>query len=98
MAALTATATIHDAHMAGPLIKITTDRDMGQQAAIFDAGYDQATLYQDLQAQGLIPIIPLNRHGGEAPEGRDDLGRPTCSMGYPRALAGYDATTETQKF
>lgn len=98
LAALTATATIHDVHMARPLIKITTDRDMGQQAAIFDAGYDQATLYQDLQAQGLIPIIPLNRHGGEAPEGRDTHGRPTCSMGYTLTLAGYDATTEVQKF
>ncbi|OLZ12301.1 hypothetical protein BFX06_10110 [Sulfobacillus thermosulfidooxidans] len=55
--------------MARPLVQITTDRNMGQQIAIFDAGYDQATLYQDLHAQGLIPIIPLNCHGGEAPEG-----------------------------
>jgi IS5 family transposase len=98
VAALTTTATRHAVNMARPLVKMTTDRDMGQQVAIFDAGYDQATLYQDLQEQGLIPIIPLNRHGGEAPEGRDALGRPTCSMGYTLTLAGYDATTETQKF
>jgi transposase len=98
VAALTTTAKMHDVGMARPLVKITTDRDMGQQVAIFDAGYDQATLYQDLHEQGLIPIIPLNRHGGEAPEGRDGRGRPTCSMGYPLTLAGYDATTDTQKF
>ncbi len=98
LAALTMTARLHDVNMARPLVKITTDRDMGQQVAIFDAGYDQAALYQDLQAQGLIPIIPLNRHGGEAPEGRDDRGRPTCSMGHSLTLAGYDATTQTQKF
>ncbi|PSR25833.1 MAG: DDE transposase [Sulfobacillus thermosulfidooxidans] len=98
LAALTTTAMVHDVNMARPLVQITTDRNMGQQVAIFDAGYDQATLYQDLHAQGLIPIIPLNRHGGEAPEGRNALGRPTCSMGYPLTLAGYDATTETQKF
>lgn len=48
---------------------------MGQQVAIFDAGYDQTTLYRDLQAHGVIPIIPLNCHGGEAPKGRDSLGR-----------------------
>ncbi|NMP25139.1 transposase [Sulfobacillus harzensis] len=98
LAALTTTAKMHDVNMARPLVTMTTDRDMGQQTAIFDAGYDQATLYQDLQAQGLVPIIPLNRHGGEAPEGRDDLGRPTCSMGYTLTLAGYDATMATQKF
>lgn len=98
LAALTTTAKLHDVNMARPLVKITTDRDMGQQVAIFDSGYDQAVLYQNLQAQGLIPIISLNRRGGEAPEGRDDLGRPTCSMGYPLTLAGYDATTGTQKF
>lgn len=64
LATLTTTATVHDVNMARPLMKMTMDRDMGQQTAIFDAGYDQATLYQDLQAQGLIPIILLNRGGG----------------------------------
>ncbi|WP_243239841.1 transposase [Sulfobacillus harzensis] len=98
LAALTTTAKLHDVNLARPLVKMTTDRDMGERVAIFDAGYDQATLYQDLQAQGLVPIIPLNRHGGAPPEGRDDLGRPTCSMGYTLTLAGYDTTTDTQKF
>ena len=98
LAALTTTAKMHDVNMARPLVKMTTDREMRQQTALFDAGYDQATLYRDLQAQGLVPIIPLNRHGGEPPEGRDDRGRPTCSMGYTLTLAGYDATTKTQKF
>ncbi|PSR25582.1 MAG: hypothetical protein C7B47_11885 [Sulfobacillus thermosulfidooxidans] len=98
LAALTTTATRHDVNMARPLVPITTDRNMGQQVAIFDAGYDQAMLYQDLHEQELIPIIPLNHHGVEAPESRDALGRPTCSVGYPLTLAGYDATTETQKF
>jgi hypothetical protein len=75
------TAKLQDVNMARPLVTIPTDRGMGQRVAIVDAGYDPAVLYQDLQAQGLMPIIPLNRHGGGAPEGRDALGRSTCAMG-----------------
>ena len=32
-------------------------------------------LYADLQGQTLIPIIPMNRHGGEALESRASWGR-----------------------
>lgn len=98
LAALTTTAKMHDVNMARPLVKITTDRDMGQQTAIFDAGYDQTDLYRDLQEQGMVPIIPLNRHGGAPPEGRDPMGRPVCSMGCPLTLDGFDKGTESQKF
>ena len=88
IAALTMTAKTHDVHGARPLVKITTDRKMGQKTAIFDAGYDQATLYADLQAQKLIPIIPLNRHGGEAPKGSRQLGTPHLFHGVYHDAGG----------
>ncbi|MBK3496465.1 transposase [Viridibacillus sp. YIM B01967] len=99
---LMTSANLNDSKAAIPLLKkVQTLFPHHFSSGIFDAGYDYAPIYEQLQALKLQAVIPYNvRNEGEYVEyvGFDGHFAPTCVREHSYRYDSYDKQYETLKY
>jgi hypothetical protein len=89
-----ATARTHEYNFALPLINTLRRLGTTPETATFDKGYDQRSLYTELDARGILPILPLKATPDVK---RGEHRAPTCDHGT-WTFAGADIKRKLAKW